>query len=303
MQWPAEHPLRTDEKLRPWAGAAADLCDGARVVRVLRHLPGRRVATLLRLRDTYSVLKVFASPRARGNDRRLTALAAGPAASIVPASLGTDPSGHVHLVTYHAGVMLHQLPDADFVASCGRTGAQLRRLHDCGVELDRYWGWREEAAQLERHALTSTLGRAREALLHPPDAEGADRVCAHRDCHPGQVVVEPTGDVRWIDLDDSAMAPRALDVGNMIAHLRREYLSETRDREVAVAAETRFLLGYGSHASLTTAALDRWIEVALLRLAALAATRHGDQRLHDRLLRSLRPKVTDSTLSPAAVSQ
>ena len=30
------------------------------------------------------------------------------------------------------------------------------------------------------------------------------------------------GEVRWIDLDDAAMAPRGLDVGNFVAHLRRD---------------------------------------------------------------------------------
>lgn len=304
MYWPADHPLLTDETLRPWESAAADLCDGARVVRVLRHLPGRRVATLLRLDDTYAVLKVFASPRARGNDRRLRSLAAGPAASIVPASLGIDPCGHVHLVSYHAGVELDRLSDVDFVASCRKTGIQLRRLHDCGAELDRSWGWREEAAQLRRQALPTTLGPVGEALLHPTDLETADWVCAHRDCHPGQVIVEPNGDVRWIDLDDCAMAPRALDAGNMVAHLRREHLRGTRPRQVSLAAERQFLIGYGSHASLTTAALDRWTDLAMLRLAALAATRHRDWLLHDRLLLARKgPNLSEPAMGPVKVSR
>ena len=62
-----DHPLLTDAALRPFQEAATDLAGGSRIVGVLRHLPGRRVTTLLE-RETdgqRTVLKVFASPRAR----------------------------------------------------------------------------------------------------------------------------------------------------------------------------------------------------------------------------------------------
>jgi hypothetical protein len=287
MRWSADHPLLTDDALCPFEPAAAALVDGSRVVRVLRHLGGRRVATLVeRERDgRLAVLKVFASPRARGNDRRLRMLAVGPAGSIVPSSLGVDRRGHAHLLSYHPGRELVELADGDFVASCRQVGAALRRLHDCGAVLDRSWGWPQEAAQLDRQALPSTRP-AVDRLLAGANGigSGGDWVCAHRDCHPGQVIVEPTGDVRWIDLDDCVMAPRSLDVGNMVAHLRRENLRGARDVEVATAAERHFLDGYQAASTVPLAGLDRWIDVAMLRLAALAATRHRDWPLHDGLL-------------------
>jgi Ser/Thr protein kinase RdoA (MazF antagonist) len=288
MHWPADHPLLTDVALRPFEPAAASVADGSRFVRVLRHLDGRRGATLSARESAgrTAVLKVFASPRARGNDRRLRELATSSAASIVPASLGVDRQGHAHLVSHHPGRELIELTDHDFVAACRRVGVALRRLHDCSAVLDRKWAWPQETAQLARQALPSTRGAVDELLDGAPDVDGADWVCAHRDCHPGQVIVEPTGDVRWIDLDDSAMAPRSLDVGNMVAHLRRENLRGARDVEVATAAERQFLDGYQAASAVAVADLDRWIDVAMLRLAALAAARHRDWPLHDDLLRA-----------------
>lgn len=284
MPWPADHPLCTDPTLRPFTAAATELAAGYRVLSVLRYLPGRRVATLLEGPGRRAVLKVFASPRARGNHRRLTMLAASTAASIVPTSLGTDDAGHVHLVSYHPGVELDRLPDADFVSGCESAGVQLRRLHDSGALFDRSWGWTEEASQLERQAVPTTLAAVCEVLGDPPPAGGADWVSAHRDCHPGQMIVGPTGDVRWVDLDDCTMAPRALDVGNMVAHLRREHLRGARELELVRTAEAQFLCGYQSVAQVSLDTLDRWTDIATVRLVALAASRHRDWRLHDRLL-------------------
>jgi hypothetical protein len=305
MHWPADHPLETDDALRPFEPAAAGLADGSRVIRVLRHLDRRRVATLIERESDgrKAVLKVFASPRARGNHRRLRVLAASSAASIVPTSLGVDRQGHAHLVSYHPGRELVELSDADFVNGCRQVGVALRRLHDCGAVLDRSWGWPQESAQLARQALPSTRGAVDQLLDAAPDMDAADWVCAHRDCHPGQVIVEPTGDVRWIDLDDSAMAPRSLDVGNMVAHLRRENLRGARDVEVAAAAERHFLDGYRAASAVALTDLDRWIDIAMLRLAALAAARHRDWRLHDALLFARRWESSMASASGALVSR
>lgn len=291
LAWPSDHPMLTDEALRPFSATASALCAGARFVRLLRHLPGRRVTTLVVMGDKLVVVKVFASPRARGNARRLGLIASGPAGRIVPTSVACDPDGHIHLLTYHEGVELDHLSGTPFVAGCHQAGTELRRLHDCGVQLDRRWGWEQEVAQLERHALPSTIGAVREAIRHRPDAE-ADWVCAHRDCHPAQLIVGPAGDARWVDLDDCAMAPRSLDVGNMVAHLRRERLRGGCAPDVALAAEAGFLDGYRGVSAVHLGDLERWIDVAVLRLAALAVSRHGDHRLHDRLLadRSVRQR-------------
>ena len=47
------------------------------------------------------------------------------------------------------------------------------------------------------------------------------------------------------------------------------------------AAERQFLDGYQAASVVALTDLDRWIDVAMLRLAALAAARHRDWPLHD----------------------
>jgi hypothetical protein len=112
VQWPLDHPAVTDEALKPWAHHAAAVAPGAQVVRLLRHLPGRRVATHVKTADGQSaVLKIFASPRARGNDRRLEALQRSWVRDLVPRPLGVDATGHVSLVEWVDGVMFDQSPD------------------------------------------------------------------------------------------------------------------------------------------------------------------------------------------------
>jgi Ser/Thr protein kinase RdoA (MazF antagonist) len=97
-------------------------------------------------------------------------------------------------------------------------------------------------------------------------------VTSHRDCHPRQAVLTHDA-ARWIDLDDCAMAPAGLDVGNMIAHLKREAAIGLRAQPVTDAAVAAFRRGYG--ALPATAAL--WERLSLVRLCGLAETRH--QRL------------------------
>jgi Phosphotransferase enzyme family len=273
MQWPLDHPAVTDDALAPWAHHAATIAPGAQFVRLLRHLPGRRVATQVRTTDGVSaVLKVFASPRARGNDRRLEALQRSRVCNLVPRPLGVDATGHVSLVEWVDGVMFDQTTDERFARAAFQVGFSLRQLHESSVELDRSWTIREELALLEKRQ-TPTVQRL---ILTMGGAEQlADRladeplVTAHRDCHPRQAVISH-GAARWIDLDDCAMAPAGLDVGNMIAHLKREAAIGLRDQKVADAAVTAFRRGYGP----LPATADIWERLSLVRLCGLAETRH-----------------------------
>lgn len=292
MRWPGDHPLVQDDALRQWSDPAGDLCGEARFLTILRYLPGRRVVSLVQRPQGLAVLKVFASPRARGNDRRLVRLATTPAAGIVPRSLGTDPSGHVHLISYRPGLVLHQQPDDQFVPGANATGRLLRRLHECGAVLDRSWTWQDELRQLAKQAPSSTADLVTELTASVSNLDGGDLVCAHRDCHPKQVVLDHAGNAEWIDLDDCAMAPRALDLGNMLAHLRSELLSGARTAAVTGAAERAFLQGYGPTPDVSADMLRDWQAVASLRLAGLAATRRAEPGLHDRLLGEYRQPIS-----------
>ncbi|NUO92345.1 MAG: aminoglycoside phosphotransferase family protein [Dermatophilaceae bacterium] len=285
MPFPADHPATLDPVLAEWAGGIDEAAPGAVPGQVLRHLPGRRIAVLTELGGRVVVVKVFASPRARGNARRLLALAGTPVAGIVPAVVGCDPSGHVLAVSYHDGTIADHLPDNAYAGDFAAVGRALRSLHDSGADLDRQWSRDEEVAQLVRRQVPATAG-----LVHHLDEStqwlrGAPVVPSHRDFHPRQVVVTPEGGIALIDLDDAAMAPRGLDVGNMVGHLVRERLMGRRPAAVVEAATAAFLGGYGHSDDLDAATLQAWTTLSLVRLAALAETRHQDPAQHDALVR------------------
>ncbi len=295
MQWPLDHPAVTDEALAAWSHHAETIAPGAQVVRLLRYLPGRRVATQVRTTEGHTaVLKVFASPRARGNDRRLEALQRSWVRHLVPRPLGVDATGHVSLVEWVDGVMFDQTPDERFAGAAFQVGVSLRQLHESRVVLDRSWTICEELALLDKrrtptvqHLVTSMGGMEQLAdrLADEP------LVTAHRDCHPRQAVIAH-GSARWIDLDDCAMAPAALDVGNMIAHLKREAAIGLRDQKPADAAVAAFRRGYGPLPATT----DIWERLSLVRLCGLAETRH--QRSD--WLTSISGLINDETATAAA---
>ncbi len=283
MPWPAEHPARTDPALRPWAAGLDEVVPDARVGRVLRYLPGRRVATLVEDERGPAVLKVFASPRARGNARRLRAFAASPAAGLVPTVLGTDVAGHVLAVSYRPGVLPAALADRDYPACFSRVGAALRRVHDSGTALDREWSWLQEAVQLRQQAVPATVDLVDVLVSSTRGLAGAPVAPAHRDAHPGQVIVAADGAVTWIDLDDASMAPRGLDVGNVLGHLVLERVTGARSAPVTAAAGAALLDGYGSCAELDEGVVAGWTMLAVARLAGLAESRHRDGAQRDSL--------------------
>lgn len=268
MHWPADHAALADAALFPWHRGADELCPSAVVRHTLRYLPGRRVATMVDTADGPGVLKVFASPRARGNDRRLRALTEV-LPNLVPTPRGVDQQGHVSLVSFTAGTVFDQLDDEAFIRSAPLVGAALGSLHRSGGVLDRCWTIDDELTQLGRRFPENVAAMVTGSIAARDALAAADLVSAHRDCHPRQVVVQ--GDsVAWIDLDDAAMAPAALDVGNFVAHLRRDAVIAERDQATTDAAIDGFLAGYGA----IPADSDEWERLSLARLAGLAVGRH-----------------------------
>ncbi|MBT9257921.1 glycosyltransferase [Phycicoccus sp. MAQZ13P-2] len=256
---------------------------GLRLGRVLRRVAGRRATFAARRADGEAVVvKAFASPRARGNARRLAALADAGLSDVVPTALATSDDGCVGVVSFRPGTVMEDLSDDAWLDACAATGGVLRRLHDSGAALDRRWTSADECAQLLRRAPAGCRDvAAAEAAAAPPDGT---LVPSHRDLHPRQVVaVDGASGVCLIDLDDAALAPRGLDVGNMVAHLRREVVVGRRGLEVGEAAVDAFLGGYGD----APADLLAWERLALARLAGLAESRHGSPQERDALLRLL----------------
>ncbi len=280
MFWP-DHLLMDDDRLASAVEVAHVWRPGVRVRSVLRHVQGRRVTALAECDDRPVVVKLFSSPRARGNHRRLDALAAAGVGDLVPRSLGHDPTGHVGMIEYRHGSVFDQLPDDEFLAAAELAGAALRRLHDCGAELDRHWTVDDEIDALCRRATDHTRPFVDTMLDGMSMNHPGPLVPSHRDCHPRQLVAAGR-QVHWIDLDDCTMAPAGLDVGNMAAHLSREGIIGRRPVDVAEGARDRFIAGYGWTGP--RADLDTWELLSLARLAGLAETRHGAPDERDALL-------------------
>lgn len=288
MRLPPDHPLVADPALARWAAHVDAVVPGASEVRLLRYLPGRRVATLVERAGEPAVVKVFASPRARGNARRLAVLARTDAAPLVPEVLGCDPAGHVLALSYRAGLQPADVPHGEYAGHFASIGHALRRLHDCGAELDRAWEWTSEVDQLRRHAVPATRPLVEELTTSTRRLPPADLVPSHRDFHPLQVVLGVDGSVAFIDLDDAAMAPRGLDLGNMLGHLVREPLIGQRTAHDASAAARALLAGYGPCPGLDDGVLGGWTALTVARLAGLAQSRHGDTAQRDALLEHAR---------------
>jgi hypothetical protein len=299
MRWPPDHPARRDPRISAWLGQADELCgelfEHTELGPVLRHVPGRRIAVRVSTPDGDRVLKIFGGPRARGNHHRLTQLAASGAREVVPGPCGADSSGHVCLIDWVEGTPLDLLGPQQFVASCYRTGRALAMLHRSGVQFDRCWTVRDELAQLERRATSRTS-----ALLDPARRMAehlADRplLSAHRDLEPRQVVVAG-GRVRMIDLNDAAMAPAALDVGNFLAHLEADVITGRLPARTSRSAARAFRSGYGT----PPADLAGWKWLMVLRLAGLAETRHHRPDWAKRLLHLVEVGA-GTAASPAAL--
>jgi Ser/Thr protein kinase RdoA (MazF antagonist) len=276
--------MPVDERLQVALTASLSYRPDITVSTVLRHVVGRRVTALGDAGNQPVVVKVFHGQRARGNHRRLTALAAAGLTDIVPVSFGCDATGHVSVVEHRPGLGLEQLPDRAYVSACEAAGLALRRIHDSTAKLDRVWRLDDEVAQLGRRTPEGLQTLVADVAADARRAVESGFVPAHRDCHPRQLVIEGEH-VAWIDLDDCAMAPRELDVGNMIAHLTREHVVGRRDRVTASASRCAFLDGYSW--SFVPADLARWERLSLVRLAGLAETRHGAPGERDALLLEL----------------
>lgn len=269
MRWPPEHPALHDGALSVLTAAATALCPDCHLGEVVRHVPGRRIAMTVDTPAGPGVLKLYATPRARGNHRRLTQLSATPAAGTVPQSWGCDSSGHVGLVRWLPGDTLHDLPDERWVHGCAAAGTALATLHSSGAQFDRTWTATDELAHLRRTTAGPERWHVARADTVCARLAGATAVSAHRDFHPKQVVI-CDGVARLIDLDDAAQAPAGLDVGNFLAHLTQEAVIGHRTPSSVAAARDGFLDSYGEADDV-----DAWEWLALVRLASLALTRHG----------------------------
>jgi aminoglycoside phosphotransferase (APT) family kinase protein len=127
----------------------------------------------------------------------------------------------------------------------------------------------------------SNLSALVEPVVAPLAALSVPRpVPCHRDLHDKQVIAHPTGAVGLLDLDTLCAADPALDIGNLLAHLRLRVLQGHCTPDAAARCADAVLDAMGVPAGPAVVA---YRAEALLRLAAVYTFRPGPPGLSDGL--------------------
>jgi hypothetical protein len=248
----------------------------------LKHKPGRRRTLRVRGSGGSAIAKVYASDRASLVARRIAALAGGPPEPLVPVVLHVDPELHLLVLSEVPGRPLRDALLEGDLATCSRVGAALGawhaaweglapnplQQHTIDLELEILRSCSVAASRPVARAVTDALPRVA--------GEWTCGTVVHRDLYEEQILAGER--VGLIDVDDAALGPPELDLGNLLAHA--ELLEQRRGRELA--RETRALLeGYAETGpALDEALLDRCRRLTLLRLACL----NDDARLAEAAL-------------------
>jgi aminoglycoside phosphotransferase (APT) family kinase protein len=235
----------------------------------LKHKPGRRRTLRARGSRRTAIVKLYESDRVPLVAARLAALAAGPPEPEVPRVLHVDPTRRMLVLSALEGEPLRDSLVTSDLAACARVGQALAAWH-------RAWrnthsvAFRPHAFEDEKRILLAraaaappAIGAAVRARLAALDGAWRCTTVVHRDLYEEQILL---GDrVGLIDLDDAALGPPELDLGNLLAH--SELLELRADGEVQPAIDA-LVDGYDA-ASLDHALLDRCRKLAILRLACI----------------------------------
>ena len=238
----------------------------------LKRKPGRRVTLRASGPRGSAIVKLYASDRASTVAARVNALAGGPPEPLVPRVLCVDR--RLGLVALSE---LRGAPLRDFVLwgdrpACRRAGAALGAWHSFWREapvpptLARHTAHRElELLQARAYAAPVSIGRTAAWLAASMAGPWSCPTVVHRDLYEEQVLLGER--VALIDLDDAALGPPELDLGNLIAHL--ELLAGRVGRPLTPAVEA-LLAGYRAvGGTLDVGLLDRCRRLSLLRLACI----------------------------------
>jgi Ser/Thr protein kinase RdoA (MazF antagonist) len=262
------------ELLEPIVGAPVTLEE-------LKHKPGRRTTLRARGGRRSAIVKVYASTRAPTVAARIAALAGGPDDVEIPEVLLCDPERHLVALSEVPGVPLREALLAGDGDVCARAGAALGAWHRAWLGASPH-PLVPHTAEREIEILTARMDGApaeiaelvRAALPSVADGAWEPATVVHRDLYEEQIMV---GDrIGLIDLDDCALGPPELDVGNVCGHID---LLERRSGTHLEPMRDVFLGGYRRVGPpLDPARLSRCLRLTLLRLCCI----HGDPSLLER---------------------
>lgn len=250
------------------------------VLEELKRKPGRRTTSRAVGPKGRAIVKVYASERAPIVASRLSALAAGPREPEVPRVLLCVPKAHLVVLSEVPGVPLREALLGGHLETCARAGAVIGGWHSA-------WQGRFPDALVphtvgrEHEILSTRIERAppelaaavRATLRDVPGGDWYAATVVHRDLYEEQILVDER--IGLIDLDDAALGPAELDVGNFVGHID---LLATRAETDLTAATEAFFHGYRrTGPTLDARLLARCRALTLLRLACI----HEDRSLVD----------------------
>jgi Ser/Thr protein kinase RdoA (MazF antagonist) len=243
----------------------------------LKHKPGRRRTLRASGPAGTAIVKVYASTRAPVVASRIGALGHGPREPEVPRVLIVEPARHAVVLSDLDGIPFREAILAEDAETCARVGHALGAWHSFWIGR-RPWPLRNHRVEHELAVLQSHMEAASSAVtsvLRPAaDVLAAEWRCStvvHRDLYEEQILVGER--VGLIDLDDAALGPPELDIGNLSAHVQLLGLRSGRMLGPALQA---MLEGYASSGpTLDPELLERCRTLSLLRLACI----HGDPAL------------------------
>ena len=232
--------------------------------------------------------KLLRPERAARMWRRHNLLATALSRDLRPAPvIAADQARGIAIAAPAPGTLLANcLTTGNGAADLARLGCALHSLErsldavpDLATDLPTF-SFADAVADLERFAFLLARvgmgtaadvagGRERLAALAPTPDSGR-RAVVHRDLHDKQVFV--ADHMTLLDLDQVSLGDPALDLGNLLAHLR---LRSLQGRLVASCTTYRSALlgGYGTMADRFGDAVRAWEALALFRLAAVYALR------------------------------
>jgi Ser/Thr protein kinase RdoA (MazF antagonist) len=237
----------------------------------LKHKPGRRWTGRAHGPRRTAVVKAYASARAPTVAARLRALAAGPAEPLLPEVLLVDAGARLLVLTEVPGEPLETALFRGDAATCERVGAALGGWH-LTWRSSRPSGLRPHTVERELEILAERVAGAPAPLRKSVARAAAElggawrpETVIHRDLYEAQVMVGKR--IGLIDLDDCALGPPEVDVGNLLAHIELLALRTGRDLRPEVK---RLSLGYLAGGSpLDRGLLRRCRRLSLLRLACI----------------------------------
>jgi Ser/Thr protein kinase RdoA (MazF antagonist) len=229
------------DRLEPLVGAPVAL-------RELKRRPGRRSTLRATGPNGRVIVKLYNSARAPIVAARVDALSRGPDEPLVPRLLLLDARLHVVVLSEVPGRSLGSALLEGIPGAAERAGAVLAAWHrgwkGAGPTALRHHTLARESDVLTRQAERAPSAIAARVLSQLPGLLAGIRpwgrpTVVHRDLYEEQILLSES--VGLIDLDDAALGPPELDIGNLWAHLD---LLALRSGRVLDDARARLLAAY-----------------------------------------------------------